>query len=112
LVTVENPDDENLVAALTAAGYQLRVREPGHRMFRTPERDVHVHIWAHTDSEVERYIALRDRLRLSASDRELYARRKRELARRRWSDMNDYADAKGPVIADILRRAARGAQDG
>ncbi len=29
------------VPALTAVGYQLRVREPGHRMFRTSQRDVH-----------------------------------------------------------------------
>jgi GrpB-like predicted nucleotidyltransferase (UPF0157 family) len=107
LVTVKNPDDdEQLISALTAAGYQLRVREPGHRMFRPPELDVHVHIWADTDPEVERYLALRDRLRVSASDRELYAGRKRELARRQWTDMNDYADAKSPVIADILARAA------
>src|SRR5438270_202501 len=33
LVTVEDPDDEGAyLPALVAAGYELRVREPGHRM--------------------------------------------------------------------------------
>jgi GrpB-like predicted nucleotidyltransferase (UPF0157 family) len=37
LVTVEDPEDDRaLTLALERAGYQLRVREPGHRMFRTP----------------------------------------------------------------------------
>lgn len=34
LVTVEDPDDDSqLVPSLALAGYELRVREPGHRMF-------------------------------------------------------------------------------
>lgn len=42
LVAVKDPEEESvMVPAMAAAGYQLRVREPGHRMFRTPERDVH-----------------------------------------------------------------------
>jgi GrpB-like predicted nucleotidyltransferase (UPF0157 family) len=49
LVTLEDLDDVTAtVAALTAVGYELRVREPGHRMFRTPQHDVHVHIWGPT----------------------------------------------------------------
>ena len=106
LVTVEDPEDETVtVPALTAAGYELRVREPGHRMFRTPRRDVHVHVWADTDVEVTRYLRFRDRLRRSAEDRRAYEQLKRELARRDWSDMNHYAAAKGPLIEDILSRA-------
>jgi len=30
---------------------------------------------------------------------------KRELATRDWADMNHYADAKGELIREILRRA-------
>ena len=71
-----------MVRALTAAGYELRVREPGHRMFRTPRRDVHVHVWPETDAEVTRYLRFRDTLRRSAEDRRAYERLKRELARR------------------------------
>jgi GrpB-like predicted nucleotidyltransferase (UPF0157 family) len=106
LVTVEDPVEEPvLVSALTTAGYELRVREAGHRMFRTPERDVHVHVWADDDPEVTRCLRFRDRLRRSPRDREAYEQLKRELARREWSDMNHYADAKGPIIAEILAKA-------
>ena len=106
LVTVNDPNDDlHLVPALTAAGYELRVREPGHRMFRTPQLDVHTHIWADTDPEVQRYIGFRDRLRRSADDRHAYAHLKRELARHDWTDMNEYANAKGALIEDILARA-------
>lgn len=96
LVTVEDPDDDTVsVLALTAVDYQLRVREPGHRMFRTPHRDVHVHVWAEDDPEVTRYLRFRDWLRRSAEDRQAYEQVKRELARRDWPDMNHYANAKG-----------------
>lgn len=106
LVTVADPEDESVtMPALTAAGYELRVREPGHRMFRTPERDVHVHIWRDTDPEVARYLSFRSRLRGSPEDRRAYERLKRELATREWTDMNDYADAKGDLIEAILERA-------
>jgi GrpB-like predicted nucleotidyltransferase (UPF0157 family) len=94
-----------IVPALESAGYRLRVREPGHRMFRTPDRGVHVHLWAETDVEATRCLRLRDRLRRSADDRRAYEQLKRHLAKRDWRDMNDYADAKGPLIEEILRRA-------
>jgi GrpB-like predicted nucleotidyltransferase (UPF0157 family) len=107
LVTVADPDDEAAFApALIAAGYVLRVHEPGHRMFRTPQRDVHVHVWADDDPEADRYLAFRDHLRASAEDRAAYERLKRELATREWADMNDYADAKGDLIRAILVRLA------
>jgi GrpB-like predicted nucleotidyltransferase (UPF0157 family) len=106
LVAVDDPDDEAaFVPALEAAGYVLRVREPGHRMLRTPERDVHVHVWRDGSAEIERYLLFRDRLRASAQDRAAYERLKRALAAREWDDMNDYADAKGALIREITRRA-------
>lgn len=106
LVTVENPDDDAaLVPSLESAGYELRVREPGHRMFRTPARDIHLHVWADNDPEVERCLVFRDQLRHSPQDRAIYERLKRDLARREWSDMNEYADAKSEVIAAIVAKA-------
>ena len=104
LVTVEDPEDPALRSALERAGYALRVDEPGHRMFRTPARDVHVHVWPVGSPEVDRYLAFRDRLRASEADRLAYERRKRELAGRDWDDMNHYAAAKGDVIETILAR--------
>ena len=106
LVTVEDPaDDRALPHALEAAGYELRVREPGHRMFRTPARDVHVHVWADADPKIERYLAFRDRLRQSPEDRAAYERGKRDLATRAWTDVNEYAEAKGELIESIIAKA-------
>ena len=106
LVVVADVDDDSVFRAqLEQAGYELRVREPGHRMFRTPARDVHVHIWRVDDPEVEKYLLFRDWLRASADDRARYQARKRELAQQEWGDMNDYADAKTDTVHAILDRA-------
>jgi GrpB-like predicted nucleotidyltransferase (UPF0157 family) len=90
---------------LEPAGYVLRVREEGHRMFRTPELDVHVHVWPSGSPDIERQIRFRDRLRASPEDLAAYAALKRELAARDWPDINYYAEAKGPLIREIERRA-------
>ena len=83
IVTLEDPGDEAaFVPRLESAGYELRVRESGHRMFRAPTGDVHVHVWADNDPEVERYLAFRDQLRRSPADRVTYERLKRGLATR------------------------------
>jgi GrpB-like predicted nucleotidyltransferase (UPF0157 family) len=109
LVTVEDPDDEaGIVRAMESAGYELRVREPGHRMFRTPARDVHIHLWSDGSPEVERYLSFRDQLRRSPDDRVAYERLKRALATRAWADMNEYAHSKGPLIEAILAKAETG----
>jgi GrpB-like predicted nucleotidyltransferase (UPF0157 family) len=106
LLTVADVSNEaGYVPALQSAGFLLRVREPAHRMVRTPARDVHVHVYEPGRPEVRNYLDLRDWLRVDAEDRELYAATKRMLARQQWEDMNDYADAKTEVISDILTRA-------
>jgi GrpB-like predicted nucleotidyltransferase (UPF0157 family) len=97
--------EEDYLDALLAAGYELRVREPGHRLVRTPERDVHVHIYERGAPAVDEYLLLRDRLRSDADDRALYESTKRALLLGRWDDMNDYADAKTDVILAIKARA-------
>ncbi len=75
LVAVKDPDEETvMVPGMQAAGYHLRVREPGHRMFRTPARDVHVHVWPDSDPEISRHLRFRDRLRASIEDRQAYER--------------------------------------
>ena len=63
VVVVENSGDETAyLPALLAAGYVLRVREPDwfqHRMLRTPELDVHVHVFSAGCVEVARMVAFR-----------------------------------------------------
>ena len=82
LVEVDDPArEEDYAGHLSAAGYELRVREPRHRMFRTPARDVHVHVWPSGCSEGADYLLLRDWLRTHAErpaplrEREARARR-------------------------------------
>jgi GrpB-like predicted nucleotidyltransferase (UPF0157 family) len=52
-------------------------------------------------------LAFRDRLRRDAADRDLYETTKRELAGRTWVLAQDYADAKSPVVEEIMSRAVR-----
>lgn len=97
--------EEDYLDGLLAAGYELRVREPGHRLVRTPARDVHVHLFERDDPAVGDYLLLRDHLRANADDRALYESTKRALLSKQWDDMNDYADAKTDVILAIKARA-------
>ena len=106
LATVPDVGDERAYQpAIEALGFELRVLEPTHRAFRTPERDVNLHVWGDDDPEVERHLVFRDHLRLNPNDRALYELTKRELAAQEWPDINYYADAKNAVIADIMERA-------
>ncbi len=52
-----------------------------------------------------RHLLFRDWLGHDAADREAFARLKRELASRDWDDMNQYADAKSALVAEITVRA-------
>ena len=109
LLVVEDSSEEDAYRpALVAAGYVLRVREPEwhqHRMFRTQQFDVHVHVFSRGCEEVARLLTFRDWLRRSADDRNLYESVKRRLAQQEWCDMNAYAQAKTDVIEEILVRA-------
>jgi GrpB-like predicted nucleotidyltransferase (UPF0157 family) len=109
VVAVADPDDEAAyLSDLVAAGYIVRVREPEHRCLRIgePDRTANVHVYATGHEEIRKYLVFRDHLRHCAADRERYAAVKRALAAQgEWADINLYAEAKGPVIAEILRRA-------
>jgi GrpB-like predicted nucleotidyltransferase (UPF0157 family) len=106
LVAVKDSANEpTYCPQLEAAGYVLRVREPPwneHRMLRTPEKDVHVHVYSAGCDEIKRNLGFRDHLRNNAEDRQRYEEVKRALARVEWPDMNAYADAKTEVIESIL----------
>ncbi|MQW75561.1 GrpB family protein [Nocardioides sp. dk4132] len=108
LVVVEDiTGEEDYLSQLVDAGYELRVREPGHRMVRTSARDIHVHIVEAGDPAADDYLLLRDHLRAHPDDRALYERTKRSLIAEDWVDMNAYAEAKTEVIAAIKARARR-----
>jgi GrpB-like predicted nucleotidyltransferase (UPF0157 family) len=66
---------------------------------------VNLHVFPHGCDEVRRMLAFRDRLRRNGGDRQLYEDTKRSLAGRTWDRVQDYADAKSDVVADIMGRA-------
>ena len=108
VVVADSADEGAYLPQLEATGYVLRVREPDwneHRMFRTPERNVHVHIYSADCPEIERNLTFRDRLRRNGEDRQRYEKTKRELATGDWPDMNAYAQAKTELIESILAAA-------
>src|SRR5271156_406113 len=111
LVVVKDSADESVyLRQMEAAGYVLRVREPDwhkHRMFRTPEKDVHVHIYSDGCPEITRTLTFRDRLRRNSDDRTRYEQTERQLATQDWSDMNAYAQAKTVVIQDVIDASQR-----
>lgn len=110
LVVADVEAEGSYLPGLLGAGYELRVRERGHRMVRTAERDVHVHVHvlSEGDPEIGEYLLFRDQLRVDESDRVLYESVKRGLLEGEWADMNDYAEAKSQVVADIKRHARLG----
>ncbi|MDJ0376131.1 GrpB family protein [Cryobacterium sp. PH31-L1] len=105
VTVVDITAEEDYLPHLLTAGYELRTREPGHRLVRTPARDVHIHILQRGDQAVDNYLLFRNRLRADADDRALYEDTKRALLHHGFDDMNAYADAKTEVIAAIMRRA-------
>ena len=109
LLIVRDSGDESLyLPTLLEKGYQLRVREPDfheHRMLRTPEKDVHIHVFSKGSPEIDRYLDFRNWLRGHPEDRDAYADLKQTLAKRDWDDMNAYADAKTGFIEAILKKA-------
>ncbi|MHA7306419.1 GrpB family protein [Arthrobacter sp. TMN-49] len=106
LMTVEDVEDETAyLERLQTAGFVLRVRETGHRMLRTPAKNVHLHLFSAEDPAVSNYQDLRDWLRVDERDRALYVTTKKGLAQQQWADVNYYAEAKTDVISEILSRA-------
>lgn len=106
LLLVRDLEDEAAyVPALEAAGLVLRVREPGHRLLRPPDRTAHVHVSEPGAPAVADWLDLRDWLRNDAGDRAHYEQVKRRLAERPWADMNHYAEAKTEVVQQVLGRA-------
>lgn len=108
LVVADSADEDAYLPPLERAGYRLRIREPGwheHRMLKGPDAAANLHVFSAGCPEVARMLLFRDWLRVHDDDREAYAAVKRELAARKWTYLQNYADAKTPVVEAILARA-------
>jgi GrpB-like predicted nucleotidyltransferase (UPF0157 family) len=109
LVVPDSTDEDAYRPALDRVGYVLRIREPDwyeHRMFKGPDSNVNLHVFSEGCPEIERMLLFRKQLRTNRADRELYERKKRELARRKWKYLQNYADAKGAVVEEIIARVS------
>ncbi len=113
LIVADAGDDAAYVPDLQQAGYVLRISEifhdEPHRIFKATDMNVNLHVHSQGSSEAERELAFRDWLREHPEDRDRYAEAKRQLAGREWRYMQDYANAKDNVVAEIQERI-QGAQ--
>lgn len=118
LLQVPNSADElAYVPALEGVGYWLHIREPDwleHRVLyqrvdRGSPHDINLHVLSPGtgSEEIDRMVGFRDWLRSHPEDRDRYAAVKRDLARRPWRFVQDYADAKTGVVEEILERLAQ-----
>lgn len=108
LAVADSTDEESYVPALESEGYVLTIREEGwfeHRMFKGPDTNINLHVFSEGVSEIDRMLAFRNHLRVNPTDRALYQNVKRDLASRDWKFVQNYADAKSQVVADIMQRA-------
>ena len=115
LLVDDTTDEASYVPPLEAAGYALRIRDADwleHRMLRRRVEDgdphnVNLHVLSprYAGTEIERVVGFRDWLRTHDDDRDRYAAVKRELAKRDWKYVQNYADAKTDVIKEIHVRA-------
>lgn len=108
LLLVTDSDDEAYKEPLENAGYVFRIREPdwyAHRMFKGENPEVNLHVFSEGCEEAERMLLFRDWLRKHDDDRALYAAAKRELSKKVWKYVQNYADAKTSAVHEIMARA-------
>ena len=107
LVVPDTTDEGAYVPPLEAIGYTFRLREPEwfeHRLLRHDVPAVNLHVFPPRCTEVTRMLAFRDHLRLNDQDRLVYESTKAALSEREWPTVQDYANAKDDVVADIMSR--------
>jgi GrpB-like predicted nucleotidyltransferase (UPF0157 family) len=106
-------DEPAWVPDLEAAGYRLVIREQepewyDHRVLKGPDTNINLHVFSAGCRELDRMVGFRDWLRTHEDDRKLYEATKRELLKREWTYVQNYADAKGEVVEQIAARAGIG----
>lgn len=114
LLTVpDSAADASYVPALEALGFELIIREPEwyeHRVLRKydlgPSADTaNLHVLSAGCPEADRMLLFRNHLRKHSGERKLYGDTKHMLSQQTWEYVQNYADAKSEVVADILERA-------
>jgi GrpB-like predicted nucleotidyltransferase (UPF0157 family) len=113
LAVPDSADEQAYAPALEAAGYVLRIREPDwfeHRLFTGPDTTINLHVFTIGAAEIDRMLLFRDWLRANEADRAAYLQVKRDLARRTWRHVQNYADSKTAIVQQIMARAGMASQ--
>lgn len=108
LAVPDSSDEPSYVPDMERHGYVLRIREPDwfqHRLFKGPDTSINLHVFSDRCPEIEQMLLFRDWLRSHPEDRDSYAARKRELVKRKWKFVQNYADAKTEIVLELLARA-------
>lgn len=108
LLVEDSADEMSYVDKLEEAGYVIRIREPEwyeHRMLKKQHPVVNLHVFSKGCEEAERMLLFRDWLIQNAEDRALYAKTKRNLAKKTWKYVQEYADAKTEIVKLIMEHA-------
>lgn len=108
LTVSDSANEASYSPALAQLGYVLKVREADwfeHRMFKITNPATNLHVFSVGCPEIERMLRFRDWLRSNPRDRQLYESVKRRLSLEQWQYVQNYADAKSRVVADIMERA-------
>lgn len=111
--------EDAYLPALADAGFPLRIREPEWHQHRCcynrigsgHKRNVNLHIYTAGCAEYDRCLVFRDWLRSHPQDLALYRDTKLELSKKDWKFVQNYADAKTPVIHEIMTRAGEPARE-
>jgi GrpB-like predicted nucleotidyltransferase (UPF0157 family) len=108
---------EPLRGAIEGLGYRWMPDNDDHRkrfFFRvSPDgaRLANLHVRRLGEFSQQAALLFRDYLRATPEARRRYEEVKRDLARRSWPTVNDYADAKGDCVWALIREADRWAWD-
>lgn len=108
LAVADSSDELAYVKPLEEKGYTLRLREPDwyqHRLLRPQDVEGNLHVFSDGCEEIEQMLLFRDWLRDHPEDRLRYEETKRKLAARTWKYTQNYADAKGEIVQEILAQA-------
>lgn len=109
LILRDSSDETTYVPDLESAGYVLVIREADwneHRVFKGPDTNINLHVLSEGCPEIARVLGFRNWLRTHPDDRDRYEQTKRELSRRDWRYVQNYADAKTEIVEDIIARAS------
>jgi len=107
LIVPDSRDELSYIPPLEEQNFWLKIREPDwfeHRMLKSHDFQVNLHVFSRDCSEVEMMIKFRDHLINNKGDFLLYQKTKKDLSKRVWKYTQNYADAKSEVVRDIFSR--------